>query len=446
MKRLCCLAIARLFFKVFVLAACIQPAFAGINHLSERNLPPGKLIYTNGTDYYYAVVTTHELQSPNERWVKDEDIEFRVIAFRKALSDGSLVHLLEQTVTDRFGKQVEGYRYHPQETALVNDHLISKIDEQFPDRRFPNYLTILFYSIGDYFSNGDRNSSDINSPEMYVTQLMFGRSAKGQTMKPSYELRGLSGSPASWQKRGTQDLHATRAPLATEVVAMRVQAQQKRAATMPEELGGLNMVGKYGSIETFRGKNQDLALHVTMTDRLGKEMGHKPGAVVGKGHYDNQSGSFVYRPLLYTPDVKGNPARHCKDTYGWPREYNIRAVAAAGQSEMPGKWQAIPAYAEICEVHAVDVRDCHVKKCTRYMEAEKFLIVASEADAVNIAVIRGKRSGQKTLAESQRELNELNRATQRSATYWEAGGECGARSCYEENIDNVNQFLIDNYW
>ena len=135
MKRLCCLAIARLFFKVFVLAACIQPAFAGINHLSERNLPPGKLIYTNGTDYYYAVVTTHELQSPNERWVKDEDIEFRVIAFRKAQSDGSLVHLLEQKVTDRFGKQVEGYRYHPQETALVNEHLISKIDEQFPDQQ-----------------------------------------------------------------------------------------------------------------------------------------------------------------------------------------------------------------------------------------------------------------------------------------------------------------------
>jgi hypothetical protein len=215
---------------------------------------------------------------------------------------------------------------------------------------------------------------------------------------------------------------------------------------MPEELVGLNMVGKYGSIETFRGTNQDLALHVTMTDRLGKEMGHTPGAVVGEGHYDNRSGSFVYRPLLYTQDVKGNPARHCKDTYGWPREYNIRAVAATGQSEMPGKWQAIPAYAEICDVHAVDVRDCHVKKCTRYMEAEKFLIVASEADAVNIAVIRGQRSGQKTLAESQRELNELNRTTQRSATHWEAGGECGARSCYEENIDTVNQFLIDNYW
>lgn len=134
MNRPCCFAIARLFFKVFVLAACIQSAAASIDHLSERNLPPGKLIYTNGTDYYYAVVTTHELQNPNERWVKDEDIQFRIIAFRKAQSNGSLVHLIEQTVTDRFGKQVEGYRYHPQETALVNEHLTNSfLIEDFPN-------------------------------------------------------------------------------------------------------------------------------------------------------------------------------------------------------------------------------------------------------------------------------------------------------------------------
>ena len=160
----------------------------------------------------------------------------------------------------------------------------------------------------------------------------------------------------------------------------------------------------------------------------------------------NSENSFVINSLSQLWRIFPESRPTLKDTYGWPREYNIRAVAATGQSEMPGKWQAIPAYAEICDVHAVDVRDCHVKKCTRYMEAEKFLIVASEADAVNIAVIRGQRSGQKTLAESQRELNELNRTTQRSATHWEAGGECGARSCYEEIIDTVNQFLIDNYW
>jgi hypothetical protein len=265
-------------------------------------------------------------------------------------------------------------------------------------------------------------------------------------MKPAYEERGLSGSPTSELKRGTQDILAARVPLAANVIAMRIQSKQKRAATMPEELVGLNIVGKYGSVETIRGNNRDLTLRVTMTDRLGREMGYKPGAIAGKGNYDNRSGSFNYRPLLYSPDEKDNAARHCQGVYGREREYTIRPVAAAGQSEVPGKWEAIPAYDQICEVHAVDVRDCRVKKCTRYMKAEKFLIVASEADAVNIAVIRGQRSGQKTLAESQRELEELNRATRRSSTYWEAGGECGARSCYEENIDSVNQFLIDNYW
>jgi hypothetical protein len=440
------IATVALLFKVLVTSACIHSAAASADHLSERNLPPGKLIYTNGTDYYYAVVTTHQLQNPNERWVKDHDIQFRVIAFRKARSDGSLVQLIKQQVTDRFGKQVEGYRYHPQETALVNEHLIAVIDRLFPDREHGNYLTMLFYSIDEHFSNGDSNSSDVDSPEMYVTQLMFGRPATGQSMKPAYEGRGLTGSPASGLKRGTQDLPAARVPLSADVIAMRIQSQKQRASTMPEELVGLNMVGKYGSIETFRGNNRDLTLRVTMTDRLGREMGHTPGAVVGKGNYDNRSGSFNYRPLLYTPDEKGNAARHCQGIYGMEREYTIRAVAAAGQSEVPGKWEAIPAYDQICEIHAVDVRDCRVKKCTRFVEAEKFLIVASEADAVNIAVIRGQRSGQKTLAESQRELKELDRATQRPATYWEAGGECGARSCYEENIDSVNQFLIDNYW
>lgn len=439
-------AIGAFFFKVIVFSACVQSAAASVDHLRERNLPPGKLIYTNGTDHYYAVVTTHQLQNPNERWVKDYDIQFRVIAFREAQPDGSLVHLIKQPVKDRYGKQVEGYRYHTQETALVNEHLIETIDRLFPDREPANYLTILFYSIDEHFSNGDRNSSAIDSPELYVTQLMFSRQAPGQPMKPAYEGRGLSGSPASGLKRGTQDLPAARVPLAGDVIAMRLQSQQRRAATMPQELVGLNMVGKYGSIETFRGNNRDLTLRVTMTDRLGKEMGHTPGAVVGKGNYDNRSGSFNYRPLLYTPDEKGNAARHCQGIYGMEREYTIRALAAAGQSEVPGKWEAIPAYDQICEVHAVDVRDCRVKKCTRFVESEKFLIVASEADAVNIAVIRGQRSGQKTLAESQRELEELNRATRRPGTYWEAGGECGARSCYEENIDNVNQFLIDNYW
>jgi len=78
------IATVALLFKVLVTSACIHSAAASADHLSERNLPPGKLIYTNGTDYYYAVVTTHQLQNPNERWVKDHDIQFRVIAFRKA--------------------------------------------------------------------------------------------------------------------------------------------------------------------------------------------------------------------------------------------------------------------------------------------------------------------------------------------------------------------------
>ena len=446
MKRPYFSAIAKFFFIVLALSACIQSALASTDHLSERNLPPGKLIYTNGTDYYYGVVTTHKLQNTNERWVKDDDIVFRVIAFREPRPDGSLVHLLEQQVMDRYDKQVDGYRYHPEEAALVNDHLISTIDKLFSDRKHSNYLTILIYSIDEYFSNSDGYSSDKDLPEQPVTQLMFNRPATDQAMKPSYEERGLIGLPARYLKRGTEDLHATRVPLGADVVAMRIQAQQKRASTMPEELVGLHMVGKYGSIETFRGSNRDLVLSVSMTDRLGKEMGYKPGAVVGKGNYDNRTGTFIYRPLLYTSDEKSNAARHCKDTYGRPREYIIRAVAAEGKSEVPGKWQAIPAYDQICEIHAVDLRDCYAKKCTRYKKAEKLLIVASEADAVNIAVIRGKRSGQKTLAESQRELKELNRISRRSATYWEAGGECGARSCYDENIDSVNQFLIDNYW
>ena len=36
MNRPCCFAIARLFFKVFVLAACIQSAAASIDHLSPQ--------------------------------------------------------------------------------------------------------------------------------------------------------------------------------------------------------------------------------------------------------------------------------------------------------------------------------------------------------------------------------------------------------------------------
>lgn len=129
---------------------------------------------------------------------------------------------------------------------MLNEHLISTIDKLFPGRKFSNYLTILFYPIGEYFSNGDRNSSAMDSP-----------------------------------------------------------------------------------------------------------------------------------------DEKDNAARHCQGVYGREREYTIRALAADGHSEVPGKWEAIPAYDQICEVHAVDVRDCRVKKCTRYVKAEKFLIVAREADAVS---------------------------------------------------------------
>lgn len=62
----------------------------------------------------------------------------------------------------------------------------------------------------------------------------------------------------------------------------------------PPTMVGLNLIGEHGAVTTFNGKNSLLYMHVVLADKLGAEMGEKPGSFVGKATYDSRTGTFIY--------------------------------------------------------------------------------------------------------------------------------------------------------
>ena len=220
---------------LLTLCLLICGADSAANPLSERNLPEGELLYTDGTDAYYGVYLTDSFEIRPHLDITDKDVTLRVVAFRKAAPDGTLVRFQPATVKDYHGNPIEGKRYDHSEVALINQHIIDVVDEKYPKRRNKNYLRILVYAKGEYFSGtpvrGQFEDADLEAPEMWVTVLNFERKNENSPMRPAYEARGNTGLPKTRFAAGTQDLN--RKPLAADVAASRVQRNALKVVPEP---------------------------------------------------------------------------------------------------------------------------------------------------------------------------------------------------------------------
>lgn len=200
------------------------------NPLAERNLPTGELLYTDGSNSYYGVYLNDSFDNLSHLKATDKDVKLRVVAFREAQSDGTLVYFEPATIKDYNGNSIEGKRYHDNEIALVNQHIIGAVDQKFPNRREKNYLRVLVYAKGEYFvgtpARGLFKNADLEAPETWVTVLNFERENERAPMRPAYEARGNTGLPKTRFAAGTEDIH--RIPLPKSIATQRV----KRNASM----------------------------------------------------------------------------------------------------------------------------------------------------------------------------------------------------------------------
>lgn len=233
----CQLKSLRLKQNFFLMLLCLAPftAVAVANPLTERNLPDGKLLYSDGTDAYYGVYVRNDYKPLNGLDAGDKMVDFRVIAFRKAAPDGTLVSFVSQQIKDYSGNPIAGKRYGQNEIDLVNQHIIGAVDEKFPERREKNSLLILVYSAGEYFSGTplmrESENSDLEDPEMWITALNFERENQGAPMRPSYEARGKAGVPIAHFAKGTQDTRRKRLPAI--IASQRIERSAAVVATKP---------------------------------------------------------------------------------------------------------------------------------------------------------------------------------------------------------------------
>ncbi|AFJ02704.1 hypothetical protein Q7C_1555 [Methylophaga frappieri] len=228
----------RLRQKILFMLLCLMQ-FSGIalaNPLKERNLPDGKLLYSDGTNAYYGVYMTSDYNALNGLDASDKKANFRVIAFRKAAPDGTLVSFLPQQIKDYNGNPIEGKRYGQNEIDLVNQHIIGPVDEKFPERREKNYLRILVYSKGEYFSGSPLSTQspnpDLEEPEQWITGLNFERKNQRSPMRPAYEALGKTGVPKIHYAKGTQDTKRKKLP--STIASLRSKRQAEIAITKPE--------------------------------------------------------------------------------------------------------------------------------------------------------------------------------------------------------------------
>lgn len=225
--------IYKLVFLALYLLVCSKAGFA--NPLLERNLPNGELLYTDGVNEYYGVFLNDSFENLPGLDVTDKDAALRVVAFRKAQPDGTLVHFEPVTVKDYFGKPIEGKRYHNSEVELINQHIIGVIDKKYANRKDKNYLRVLIYAKGEFFAGtparGQFKNAPLEAPESWVTVLNFSRENAHTPMRPAYESRGNTGLPKNRFVAGIQDL--SRKKLPNSIASQRLKRNTALLAAEP---------------------------------------------------------------------------------------------------------------------------------------------------------------------------------------------------------------------
>lgn len=376
-------------FLVAVLAFQLSYADA----LSERNLPPGTLIYTDSNDSYYGVYTGDRLADPSGVGIDPAVVALRIIAFREPAADGSLVKVSSLRVDDGSGNEVDGYRYDDSESDLLNEHIMPFVERTFPERRGPDYIQMLVYAADQYYSNGraysNQDEADLEEPEEPLSRLQFARGGPGQPMRPGYEARGTKGVPKDWLSIGLQDLRAARTRLPASIAARRTGLQSEKTAryrTDPADsdtITGINnpdgmyLVGIAGGIselKLFRPRDDDGSYAV---DAI------KPGGekrLDGWWYPDTQQ--FWAQEWLETP---GND--HCNQM----SEHRWTHTVAPGE-RLAGA-RRIQLFAETsgfggnreprtCVNARMNPNTCEILSCNRYSKLPpRFFIVASEEDA-----------------------------------------------------------------
>ncbi|ORE86424.1 hypothetical protein ATO7_14043 [Oceanococcus atlanticus] len=197
--------------------------------LSQRNLPEGQLLYTDGTNAYYGVYLTDQFEAaPNPQ---ARNVEFRVIAFRKPAADGTLIKFVPRTFKSYAGKPMDGVGYDEDEIDLINKHIMQAVDERFPQRRNKNYLRLLIYEKDAFYAGSPVSASnpDLEAPEKWVTVLNFERAGPGAPMRPAYEARGNTGLPKGRFATSAKG----RKPLPPGIAAQRSARQRSVATTEP---------------------------------------------------------------------------------------------------------------------------------------------------------------------------------------------------------------------
>ena len=198
--------------------------------LSQRNLPEGTLLYTDGTNAYYGVYLNDRYEAAANPQARN--VDFRVIAFRQPAADGTLVKFVPRTFKSYAGKPMDGIGYDDSEIDLINQHIIQAVDAKFPQRRNKNYLRLLIYEKDTFYAGSPVAASnpDLEAPEKWVTVLNFERAEPGAPMRPAYEARGNTGLPKGRFATSAKG----RKPLPPTIARQRSARQRTVASTQPE--------------------------------------------------------------------------------------------------------------------------------------------------------------------------------------------------------------------
>ncbi|MCR9095500.1 MAG: hypothetical protein NXI30_14865 [bacterium] len=381
--------LVRLF--VPVLLVTVAATLSSADPLADRNLPPGKHLYTDSSGTYFGLYTTRYLGPPSGPGIDEYDIVFHIVAVRNPAPDGTLVRAMPARIQDDYGKEHDGFQVAASETKRMNEHLMPAVDRLFSERRFGDFVTMIVYATGEHYSNGQPSSRsgdpDLEEPEQPVTRLTFSRENANAPVRPAYGQKA-TGIPAQWFRRGTQDLHASRKRLPDSIAPRRrahaagASARYVRDAqgdvtgiNNPDGMFFLSESGRVHRIELFRPRDDDGSYAIDVHDV-------EDGEKLLDGWWYPQHQQFWAQERVTMP---GN--EHCNQmsphrwTYVFartPRQIGGRTIDVFAETQrFDGDREP-----KVCEIGRLDTQTCRVERCKKYVKLPpRISIVATLAEA-----------------------------------------------------------------